>query len=224
MKTFTGSIAQTMEDCRLIAILRKIPSEMLPDVLDALYEGGIRLAEITYDFTKKTTSAETAENIRRAVIHTEGRMHIGAGTVTDMEQLKHTEAAGGKFIISPNTDPRIIQETKRLNLISIPGAMTVSEICTAISHGADYVKLFPVSVLGPDFVNQVLAPLEGVKLLAVSGVTLDNIPDYLDAGCAGFGIGGAIANQKLCEAGRFETIRENAKSFASAAMARGTTI
>jgi 2-dehydro-3-deoxyphosphogluconate aldolase/(4S)-4-hydroxy-2-oxoglutarate aldolase len=220
MKNNCEIISTAIDEFRLIAILRGIPSEMLTQVLDALYEGGIRLAEITYDFTKKVSAEVTAENIRRAVIHTEGRMHIGAGTVTDIEQLKRTEAAGGKFIISPNTDTKIIEETKNLNLVSIPGAMTVSEICTAISSGADYVKLFPVSVLGPGFIKQVLAPLEGAKLLAVSGVTLENIPEYIDAGCAGFGIGGAIANRKLCESGKFDTIRESAEKFAKAASAR----
>ena len=212
MKTFF----ELMDECRLIAILRGIPSEMLTDVLDALYDGGVRLAEITYDTAGKTPDAATADNIARAVRHTEGRMYIGAGTVIRPEQVSMTRDAGGRFIISPNTDAKIIEMTKLLGLYSIPGAMTVSEIVTAMQAGADYVKVFPVACLGPEFVKFTLAPISTAKLLAVSGVTLDTIPAYLDAGCVGFGIGGAIANGKLCAEGKLDVIRENAKKFAQA--------
>lgn len=210
------SFHEIMAEKRLIGILRGIPEDMLCDVLDALYEGGIRLAEITYDTAGIIPEETTARMIERAVKHTEGRMYIGAGTVTKTSQLKLTNYSGGKFIIAPNTDPHIIEQTKLLDLVSIPGAMTVSEIFNAMSAGADYVKLFPVSCLGPQFVKHVLAPLNNAKLIAVAGATLENIPEYLDAGCVGFGIGGVIANRRLCEEGRLDLIRENAKRYSDA--------
>ena len=212
MKNFNEIMAEN----RLVCILRGRPEDMIRDVLDALYDGGIRLAEITYDTAGIIPEETTARMIERAVRHTEGRMYIGAGTVTRTSQLKATKYAGGQFIISPNTDPYIIERTKLLDLVSIPGAMTVSEIFNAQNAGADYVKLFPVCCLGPQFVKHVLAPLNNARLLAVAGVTLENVPEYLAAGCAGFGIGGAIANRKLCEEGRLDLIRENAKNFSEA--------
>lgn len=209
-----NTIYETMAEKRLIAILRKIPENMLMDVLDRLYEGGVRMAEITYDSSGKTSDRETARMIQAAVKHTDGRMYIGAGTVTTVDQLKLTNTAGGRFIISPNTDPAIIDYTKIIGLVSIPGAMTVSEIVNASKAGADYIKVFPAGCLGPAFIKQVLAPISNVKLLAVGGVTKDMIPDYFAAGCAGFGIGSAIANKALCEAGDLDKISENARLYA----------
>ena len=205
-----------MEEYRLIAILRGIPGEMLPDVLDLLYEGGIRLAEITYDATEAVPAAETAARIAMAASRMEGKMYIGAGTVLHTQQLRLTKEAGGTFIISPHTDVQLIAETKALGLVSIPGAMTVSEIVAAHHAGADYIKVFPVSSLGPDFLTQVHGPLPHIPLLAVSGVGLADIPAYLRAGAAGFGIGGAICNRKLCLAGDLDAIRTNAAAYADA--------
>lgn len=205
-----------LDSTRLIVILRGIPGHTLPDLLDALYDGGIRLAEITYDATGRIPAADTAAMIRTATRHTEGRMYIGAGTVLDEQQLDLTKDAGGSFIISPHTDISLIAETKKRGLFSIPGAMTVSEIVAAHKAGADAIKLFPTSTLGVDFIPQVRAPLPHIRLLAVSGVSFDEIPAYLRAGAAGFGIGGAIANRQLCEEGAFDTIRENAARFTAA--------
>lgn len=210
------TVSELMSETKLVAILRGIPSDMLCDVLDALYDGGIRLAEITYDFSGAIPDEATAEMIARAVTYTEGRMRIGAGTVTRTSQLKLTKAAGGCFIISPNTDLEIIRQTKLLDMVSIPGAMTVSEITSAIQAGADYVKVFPIEMLGPQFIKFVLGPLNNAKLLAVAGVSLETIPSYKEAGCVGFGIGGNIANRKLCEEGRIDLIRENAAKYAAA--------
>jgi len=201
---------------KLIAILRGIPSEMLLDVLDVLYENGIRLAEITFDATDDVPDEGTASDIGRAVSHMDGRMLIGAGTVIRRNQVELTAAMGGSFIISPNMDPAIIEYTKQRELISLPGAMTVSEVCDAVNAGADYVKLFPANVLGPAFVKAILAPLRNAQLLAVGGITPDNIDDYLNAGCVGFGIGSGIANGALCAAGRLDIIAQNARNFVNA--------
>ncbi len=210
------NFSELLNETKIITILRGIPSDKLTDVLDALYAGGIRLAEITYDRTGDVKNEDTAANIGRAVAHTKGRMLIGAGTVLDRRQVAMTAEAGGSFIISPDTNPEVIEATKAAGLISLPGAMTVTEVCTALRHGADYVKLFPANILPPSFVKAVLAPLRGAKLLAVSGVTTENIPEYLKAGCVGFGVGTNIANKALAESGRFDLIAENAKNFIEA--------
>ena len=213
-------VIETMDRTHLVTVLRGIPAESLTNVLDALYDGGIRLTEITYDSLGAVSDEETARRIALAIKHTEGRMLIGAGTVITKRQLELTESVGGRFIISPNTDPAIISDTKRRGLVSIPGAMTVSEIVTAMQAGADYVKLFPVHNLGVEFVRHVMSPLNNAKLLAVAGVTPEKMKSYLDAGCVGFGVGSAIANRRLCEEGRFDLIRENARRYAEAALGK----
>ena len=143
-------------------------------------------------------------------------MHIGAGTVLTTEQLQMTRMAGGTFAVSPHTDPVLIEETKAMGLMSVPGAMTPSEIVAAHRAGADYVKLFPASALGPDFIRRMRGPLPHIRLLPVSGVGLEDIPAYLAAGASGFGIGSAIANPALCAKGDLTAIRDRAAAFAKA--------
>lgn len=203
-----------MEKHRLIVILRKIPSEELCSILDVLYDSGIRLAEITFDASGKVSDSETASVIRQAVAHTQGRMFIGAGTVLTEDQLQLTKQAGGRFIISPHTDLSLIRRTKEEGLISIPGIMNVSEMVAAAAAGADYVKVFPASVLGPDFIKQVKAPLPHIKMLAVGGVKTEDIPKWQAAGADGFGIGSAIVNRSLCCDKKIAEIRKNAEVFA----------
>ncbi len=213
-------LTDAMERCRLIAILRRVPEEMLDDVLDALYDGGVRLAEIPFDAAGTVSDEETAARIGRAAARMEGKMHIGSGTVLNAGQLRLTRAAGGTFAVSPHTDPKLIEATKEMGLMSVPGAMTPSEIVAAHSAGADYVKLFPASVPGPDFIRQVRGPLPHIRLLAVSGVSVEDVPVYLAAGASGFGIGSAIVSEKLCLAGDLAGIRARAAAYAEACAAR----
>ena len=207
---------ELFSETKLVAILRGVPSDQLFELLDCLYNNGIRLAEITYDATDDIPDEVTASDIGRAATYMEGRMLIGAGTVIRREQVELTKAMGGKFIISPNMDPEIIRYTKELDMISMPGAMTVSEVCDAVNAGADYVKLFPVSVLGPGFVKAILAPLRNAKLVAVSGVTPNNIDEYLRAGCVGAGIGSGFFTPEQVQARRYDLIAQNVQSFVNA--------
>ena len=202
-----------LEQTGIIAILRNISENAVEKVMDALYNGGVRLAEITFDSTGNTPSEQTAACIRKASEYMADKMLIGAGTVITKAQLKAAKSGGARFIISPNTDTAIIKATKRLGLISLPGAMTISEIVAADSAGADYVKLFPASSLGADFIKQVHGPLPAVKILAVSGVGAADVGEYLKAGALGFGIGSAIYSKKLCDEENFDKIEANAKSL-----------
>jgi len=210
MNTFFDRI----EKYRLIVIMRGIPKDKLNRVLDILYESGVRLAEITFDASGKVSDEETAAMIRQAVLHTEGRMSIGAGTVLMENQIMLTKQAGGRFIISPHTDLSLIRRTKQEGLVSIPGVMTVSEMAAASAAGADFVKIFPAGVLGPDFIRQVKAPLPHIKVLAVGGVFTEDIPKWQAVATDGFGIGSAIVNAALCCDEKMTQIRTNAEKFA----------
>ena len=127
--------------------------------------------------------------------------------------MELTHKYGGRFIISPNTNKDIIEYTVANQMVSIPGAMTPSEIEAAYEYGADFVKLFPVTSLGIDYVKAVRAPLCHIPLLAVGGIDLNNIKDYLKAGLCGFGIGSNIVDKKLLEQNNWYEITSLAERY-----------
>lgn len=172
-----------MKECPLVAILRGILPEEVEAVCDVLYKNGIRLLEIPLN------SPDALRSIEIAVKHTAGRMLVGAGTVLTPDDVRNVRAAGGEFIISPNTDVAVIRETKAGGMLSIPGFFTASEAFTAIQVGADYLKLFP-AVLGPGYVKDLKAVVKK-PIMAVGGVNAANLPDFMKV-CAGAGIGSAL--------------------------------
>lgn len=198
---------------KIIVIVRGISSDKLLDFATAAYNGGIRLLECTYDATGNTPDEEIASNIKMLADHFEGKMLIGAGTVLTEKQVEITKEAGGKFIISPDTNKEVIIKTKELGLVSIPGAFTPSEAVAAHNAGADFVKLFPITSMGSKYLKDVKAPLSHIRFLAVGGINADNITEYLSVGACGVGIGSDIANKKLIEANDFAAIEENAKCY-----------
>jgi len=205
-----------IEKEKIIVIVRGVASDKLLPLAEAMFEGGIRMLEITFSADGKVSDEETAANIALLSRHFEGRMLIGAGTVLTKKQVKLTKKAGGKFIISPDADRAVIKYTKKLGLISMPGAVTPSEIKLCHNAGADYVKIFPAVNLGPDYIKAVKAPLSHIKYLAVGGINPDNMKDYLKAGVCGFGIGGNIVSKDMIERGDFGGIQALAKKYTDA--------
>lgn len=201
---------------QIIVIVRGIKKEYLVPLAQAMYDGGIKLLELTYSANGSVSDEETAENIRILAEHFENKMAIGAGTVLTEKQVELTKNAGGKFIISPDTYDKVIKKSIELDLVSIPGALTPTEIQSATRLGADYVKLFPITNLGVGYFKAVKAPLSHVKFLAVGGIDENNMSEYLKAGISGFGIGSNIVNKKLIENGEFDKITELAKKYVNA--------
>ena len=183
---------ELFSETKLVAILRGVPSDQLFELLDCLYNNGIRLAEITYDATDDIPDEVTASDIGRAATYMEERMLIGAGTVIRREQVELTKAMGGKFIISPNMDPEIIRYTKELDMISLPGAMTVSEVCDAVNAGADYVKTstgFSSAGATPHDIKLFSEHIaEGVKIKAAGGISsLSDAENFINLGASRLG-------------------------------------
>lgn len=206
-------IIDTVNEKKLIAILRGVPEDKLIPLAEALYAGGIRLLEVTFNLNKSVSDEATGKMIKMLSEKFKGRMYIGAGTVMTKEQVKITKKNGGQFIISPNTDKKVIKASHRLNMVSMPGALTPSEAFSASIWGADFVKLFPASNLGPSYIKAISAPLSNIKLLAVGGIDENNMKDYLKAGVSGFGIGTNIVNKKLLNENNYEAIEELAKKY-----------
>jgi len=199
---------------KIIIIIRGVERERLIPLVEALYKGGIHLVEITYCADGSISDEVTADNIRLLCEAFEGRMTIGAGTVLTKEQVRLTAQAGGKFVISPDTNEEVIKETITLGLVSIPGALTPTEAQTAYKCGADFVKLFPMSSLGASYIKALCAPLSHINFLAVGGVNERNISEFLKAGAVGVGIGGNITS--LLAEGNYEAITEMAKKYVEA--------
>lgn len=208
-------IIKKVEEEKIIVIVRGVEKEKLIPLAEAMYEGGIRLLEVTYSANGKVSDEETAENIRMLSEYFEGRMYIGAGTVLTEKQVELTAQAGGKFIISPDTCPEVIKKTRELGLVSMPGALTPSEMQIAHRNGADFIKIFPITSLGASYVKAVKAPLSHLKMLAVGGVDENNIAEYLKAGINGFGLGSNIIDKKKIAENDWAGITNLAKKYVS---------
>ena len=202
-------------DEKIVVIVRGIDSDKIIPLAEAMYEGGIRALEITYNASNMAENAVVAGNIKKLVDHFGDRMIIGAGTVLTTEQVELTKEAGGAFIISPNVNKKVIERTCELDMVSIPGALTPTESVDAYEAGADFVKLFPITNLGSGYVKAMKAPLSHIRFLGVGGIDENNMEEYMKAGVCGFGIGSNIVNKKLIEAGDFKAITELARVFTS---------
>ena len=191
---------------KIIAIVRGVTGEALIKTAEALYEGGIRLLEVTFDQTGKISEAETADMIRTLSRRFAGRMRIGAGTVMTAEQVAVAAEAGAEYMISPDTSEAVIKATLSAGAVSIPGALTPTEVAVAYGYGADFVKLFPAGELGLSYIKAIRAPLAHIPMLAVGGVNEDNLSQFFGAGLAGVGIGSNIVDKKLIDKGDFAAL------------------
>lgn len=208
------SIFTRLQQTGVVAICRKIYGQDLLRLADTLEQGGVQLMEVTFDQSDPNCLDRTAEAIGTLCARFPN-MRFGAGTVLSRAQVDATLQAGGGFIISPNTDLDVIRYTKQLGLVSIPGAMTPSEIIAAHQAGADYVKLFPAATLGLKYIKDISAPINHVKLIATGGISTDNFADYLRAGCRGAGISSSLCDKARMQAGGWASFTEAARTLVS---------
>ncbi len=208
-----SEIIKLIEKEKIIVIVRGVDSSDLIPLAKAMYDGGIRLLEVTYSANGSVSDKQTAENIKLLTDYFGDKMVIGAGTVLTEKQVELTKNAGGKFIISPDSYDKVIKKSVELDLVSIPGALTPTEIQSAHRSGADFIKLFPITNLGVSYFKAVKAPLSHVKFLAVGGIDENNIFEYLKAGVCGFGIGSNVVDKTLIKDKKFDKITSLAKSY-----------
>lgn len=206
-------VIEQIKKNKVIAIVRGIDAEKCLEVARALYAGGIRLMELTYDQSHPGTWETTAGAIGAIAKEFDGRLLAGAGTVTNTKLVELTRDHGGLYTISPNTDPSVIARTRELGMVSIPGAMTPTEILAAHNAGADFVKLFPASELGIGYLKAVRAPISHVDILATGGITEKNAKAFLEAGAAGLGVGGMLARKDAIESGEYCRLTEAAETL-----------
>lgn len=201
---------------KIVAIVRGLPPENMVRLGHAFEEGGIGLMEITYNQKAPETWKDTAAAIEAVAKEFGDRLLAGAGTVITLEQVAMTYNAGGRYLVTPATQPEIIRAGKALGLGLYPGAMTPTEILEAYNAGADAVKVFPASALGVGYIKAVRAPLSHIPLMAVGGVNEKNAADFMKAGCVGLGVGGNLVNKEWIENGEWGKITALAKEFMKA--------
>ncbi len=173
---------------KIVAILRGIPEGDVLKIASALYEGGIKLVEVTLN-------SPGAFSLIEELSHTfENKMLIGAGTVLTVTNARSSIKAGARFLISPTLDIDVIKTAKDHDVVSIPGAYTPTEIYMAHKNGADIVKVFPAQ--NPEYIKDILAPLNHITLMPTGGVNINNISAFQKAGGSAFGVGSSLVNSK----------------------------
>lgn len=172
---------------QIIAILRGLTPPEAVDVCRTLCDAGITLIEVPFN------SPEPLKSIAAAAKALDGRALIGCGTALSVEDVEATQAAGGTFVVSPDTNEDVIRRTRELGMASYPGVFTPTDAFRAIRAGATGLKFFPAEVLGPKGIRAMKAVLpRDLPVFAVGGASPDNFREYFDAGCNGFGLGSYI--------------------------------
>ena len=203
----TQSVLDGLLETGVVAIVRLDSSESLVRVAEAIAAGGVRHIE----FTMTTPGARTLEEVTARY---GDDVVFGAGTVLDPETARAAILAGARFIVAPNLNPAVIGLCNRYGVVSMPGALTPTEILQAWEAGAGVVKVFPASALGgPEYISAVRAPLPQVRLAPVGGVDLENVSAYIRAGAACVGVGSSLVSNRLVAGGDWAALTERARGF-----------
>lgn len=201
-----SDICEIIESSKIIAIIRRLDNQHLLKTAQALYDGGIRLIEVPF-LPERYPNTYEANQIKLLNDYFSGKIKVGAGTILNKDQVERAYEAGAQYIISPNTDKNVIEKTKKLGMVSIPGALTPTEIQDAYSYGADYIKVFPSTSFSPHYIKEIHSSMTHVKLIAVGGVNEDNAAQYIESGASAVGIGSGIIKMDSIKTGNYEVIK-----------------
>jgi 2-dehydro-3-deoxyphosphogluconate aldolase/(4S)-4-hydroxy-2-oxoglutarate aldolase len=193
--------------CGIVAVIRAQRGEQLVEVARALHAGGVDVMEVTFTVPRAAHVLEcVADELGDQIL-------LGAGTVLDSETARTAFLAGAEFIVSPNTDAKVIRLCRRYGKLAMPGAFTPTEVVRAFEAGADVVKVFPCDVGGPGYLKALHGPLPHIPLMPTGGISLENAAAYLQAGACALGVGGSLVEAKTVEQRDFTRIEELARRF-----------
>jgi 2-dehydro-3-deoxyphosphogluconate aldolase / (4S)-4-hydroxy-2-oxoglutarate aldolase len=190
----------------LVAIVRAESSEQAARIAQACAQGGVAALEVT--FTVPGAAAVIGDLVKSYPLE---QLIIGAGTVLDPETARIAILAGAQFLVSPSLNPETARMCNRYQVPYMPGAGTVRDVVEAMECGAEIIKVFPGECLGPGFVKAVRAPLPQASFMPTGGVSLDNVGEWIQAGCVALGVGGNLTAG--AKKGDFESITRTAKEF-----------
>jgi 2-dehydro-3-deoxyphosphogluconate aldolase/(4S)-4-hydroxy-2-oxoglutarate aldolase len=201
-------IKAEIERLCLVPVLRAQSEEIGHALVEAMIAGGVTVVEVTM-------TVPGAIDLLRALKKKYGtQILLGSGTVTTAAQAAATIEAGAEFVVSPSLHPEVIAKTKELGKVSIPGALTPTEVITAWNAGADYVKIFPCSAVGgASYLKALLAPFPELQLIPTGGVTQQTAADFLKAGARALGVGTDLVNAKAITDGHPELVANAARAY-----------
>jgi 2-dehydro-3-deoxyphosphogluconate aldolase/(4S)-4-hydroxy-2-oxoglutarate aldolase len=199
------AIVSQIEEAGVVAVIRMKDADKLRAVVDAISAGGVRALEVTM------TVPGAVELIGQLAPTLPPGFVLGAGTVLDAETAARVIDAGAQFVVSPVFRPSVIAACHARDISAMPGCFTPTEILSAWDAGADIVKVFPATTLGPTFFKDLRGPLPHVKLMPTGGVTLENAGDWIRAGAVAVGVGTALLDAKAIAAGAYDVLRANAE-------------
>jgi 2-dehydro-3-deoxyphosphogluconate aldolase/(4S)-4-hydroxy-2-oxoglutarate aldolase len=204
-----ADVVARIERERIVAVIRLADADKLRAVIDALSAGGVRVFEVTMTVPRAIELiGQLASELRDDVL-------IGAGTVLDKSTVCDAIRAGAKFVVGPVFRRDVIEACHERGVPAMPGCFTPTEILDAWEAGADLVKVFPATSLGPTFIKDVRAPLPQLKLMPTGGVSIDNAADWLRAGAVAVGVGSALVDAAAVTAGDFAAITRRAERLAA---------
>ena len=171
----------------VVAVIRGASAAEAVAMSRALIAGGVLGIEITY------STPDCCRAIAEVLREAPATAAVGVGTVRTIDQLRAAHAVGAAYAVSPHTDPALLAEAGMLGMPFLPGAVTPTEVVTAWNLGAACIKLFPGSLVGPDYLKALKAPLPDIPIMPTGGVALDNLHEWFTAGAVAVGMGGALA-------------------------------
>lgn len=190
---------------KVIAVIRIPDAARIFDVIEALKKGGVKLLEITM------TVPGALDIIQKLAVSKPDGVLIGAGTVLDADTAAAAIWSGADFVISPIADPGMIAACRTHDTLVAPGAFTPAEIVAAWDRGADIVKVFPATSLGPQYFRDLRGPFPQLRLMPTGGVNIENARAFIEAGACAVGIGTALVDQKTVAAGDWDALTERAR-------------
>lgn len=209
MKRTKSEVAAQIAAERVVAVIRLADASKLVPVIEAVARGGVRCIEITM------TVPNAIELIRQLSNTVSSDILIGAGTVTDAETARAVIDAGAQFVVSPILNPDVIAACKQADVYCAPGCFTPTEIFTAWKLGADVIKVFPATSLGPKYFKDIKGPFPQIPLMPTGGVSIDNAHEWIAAGAVAVGIGSDLLDKKAIDEGRYEVLTERAARMAA---------
>jgi 2-dehydro-3-deoxyphosphogluconate aldolase/(4S)-4-hydroxy-2-oxoglutarate aldolase len=200
--------AEIIERVGLVPVLRAKSIAQAHAVVEAMIAGGVTVVEVTMTVPNAVHLLKELKKAHGA------KILLGSGTVTTAKEAEDTINAGAEFVVSPSLHPEVIAATKAAGRLSIPGALTPTEVITAHRAGADYVKIFPCSAMGgASYLKSLLAPFPHLKLIPTGGVTLKTAEEFIRAGARALGVGSDLVNLAAIDEGKPEIITEAAKAY-----------
>jgi len=202
-----------IESVGVVAVIRLHDPARLRGVVDALASGGVRALEVTM------TVPRAIELIGEIAPTLAPDFLLGAGTILDVETARAAILAGARFVVGPVLRPAVIDLCHRCDIAVMPGCLSPTEILTAWEAGADIVKVFPATALGPRYFKDLRGPLPQIKLMPTGGVTLENAGEWIAAGAVAIGAGTSLIDRKAVEAGDYAAVADRARRFVDAVRA-----